>query len=92
MLIYVKPYNTIITAVEGTGDNLLAEDIAEGFKDYWLSSAYRQEGEYIELIDSGQIMTSTLIKDMDRGEKIQRILEYWDLTDGEYNILNEEDE
>jgi hypothetical protein len=92
MLIYVgKPHNKLIATQEGTGDNLFDEDIKEGIVDYWLSSVYQQNGEEIVLVDSGQIMTSTLIKDMDMGEKIQRILEYWDMTDGEYNILEKEE-
>lgn len=92
MLIYVgKPHNKLIATQEGTGDNLFDEDIKEGIVDYWLSSVYQQNGEEIVLVDSGQIMTSTLIKNMDMGEKIQRILEYWDMTDGEYNILEKEE-
>lgn len=92
MLIYVgKPHNKLIATQEGTGDNLFDEDIKEGIVDYWLSSVCQQNGEEIVLVDSGQIMTSTFIKDMDMGEKIQRILEYWDMTDGEYNILEKEE-
>ena len=91
MLIYVEPNNRLITAQEGSGDNLDAQDMADGFVDYWLSSVYMQDGEELTLLDSGQILTGTYIKDMDRGEKIQRLLEYWDMTDGEYTILNEED-
>ena len=92
MLIYVeKPYNKIIAIQEGSGDNLDAQDLEEGLVDYWLSSVYEQDGEDLKLVDSGQILTGTYIQDMDRGEKIQRILEYWEMTDGVYNILNEED-
>lgn len=92
MLIYVgKPHNKLVATQEGTGDNLFDEDIKEGIVDYWLPSVYQQNGEEIVLVDSGQIMTSTLIKDMDMGEKIQRVLEYWDMTDGEYNILEKEE-
>ncbi len=92
MLIYVgEPYNRLIATQEGSGDNLDAQDIAEGYVDYWLSSVYEQDGEEINLVDSGQILTSTEIKDMDRGEKIQRILEYWEMIDGLYNIIEEEE-
>ena len=91
MLIYVeKPYNKIITAQEGSGDNLDAQDLKEGLVDYWLSSVYEQDGEDLKLVDSGQILTGTYIQDMDREEKIRRILEYWDMCDGVHNILNEE--
>ena len=91
MLIYVEPYNKIITSQEGTGDNLLDEDIEAGCVDYWMSSLYEQDGEEINLVDSAQILTGTYIADMDRGEKIQRLLEYWEMTDGTYTILNEKD-
>ena len=89
MLMYVEPYNKLIASQVGTGDNLDAQDIEDGYVDYWLSSVYEQVGEEITLEDSGQILTSTPIEDMDRGEKIQRLLEYWDMTDGTYTILNE---
>ncbi len=88
MLLYVgEPYYTLITAVEGTGDNLLPEDIQEGFVDYFMSSIYEQDGEDITLKDSGQILSGTLIKDMEEGEILQRILEYWEMTDATYTIL-----
>lgn len=89
MLIYVEPHNKLIASQVGAGDNLDAQDIEDGYVDYWLSSVYEQVGEEITLEDSGQILTSTPIEDMDRGEKIQRLLEYWDMTDGTYTILNE---
>lgn len=89
MLIYVEPYNKLIASQVGTGDNLDAQDIEDGYVDYWLSSVYEQDGEELNLVDSGQILTSTYIADMDRGEIIQRLLEYWEMTDGTYTILNE---
>lgn len=97
MLLYIgEPYNSLITAQVGTGDNLTAEDIKEGFKDYWLSSVYTTDGEDITLLDSGQILTSTPITEiingaevqtMDEGEALQRVLEYWEMTDATYTIL-----
>jgi len=88
MLIYVgEPHYKLITAVEGTGDNLDAQDIKYGYVDYWLSSVYEQGGEELNLLDSGQILTSKSIADMDTGEMLQHILEYWEATDAEYTIL-----
>ena len=82
MLIFIgEPHYKIITAEEGTGDNLLAEDIAEGLKDYWMSSMYEQDGEEIKLVDSAQIMTSKLIADMEEDEKLRHIMEYWEVGD-----------
>lgn len=91
MLMYVEPYNKLIASQVGTGDNLDAQDIEDGYVDYWLSSVYEQDGEELNLVDSGQILTSTYIADMDRGEIIQRLLEYWEMTDGTYTILNEKE-
>lgn len=46
MLIWAgEPDYRIITAVEGTGDNLTDEDLKDGYVDYWMTSIYKQEGE-----------------------------------------------
>lgn len=69
MLIYAgDPYNKLITASRGAGDNLTTEDIENGF------------------VDSAQIMTTKLIKDMDEEEQIKTLRDYWELT-GDYVIL-----
>lgn len=78
MLIWVgEPDYKMITAVEGTGDNLTDEDIKDGYIDYWMTSVYKQEGEEIVLEDGGQLLTSTPIKDMDTDEQVERLLDYW---------------
>ena len=38
MILFIRDINKLITAVEGTGDNLTKEDEAEGLKDYMMSS------------------------------------------------------
>lgn len=82
MLIFIgEPHYKIITAEEGSGDNLTAEDIAEGLKDYWMSSVYEQDGDELKLVDAGQIMTSKLIADMEEDEKLRHIMEYWEVGD-----------
>lgn len=87
MLIYFgEPDYVLITAEEGTGDNLLDEDIKEGLVDYYMSSMFNKAGEDIALIDSAQIMTTKLIKDMDEEEQIKILKDYWELT-GDYVIL-----
>lgn len=83
MLIYVKEENVLITAQEGTGDNLLDEDIAEGLKDYMMTSIYEIDGEDIKLQDAGQMMTSVLIKDLETEDVARRLLEYWDIAPDE---------
>lgn len=80
MIIFIRDINKLITAVEGTGDNLLDEDIAEGLKDYMMTSIYRVDGEDVELEDGGQMMTSEYIKDLEAEEIAQRLLDYWGYT------------
>lgn len=88
MLIYVgEPHYKIITSQEGSGDNLDAQDIKDGFVDYLMSSVYEQDGEDIKLVDAGQILSGEFFKDMDSTEVLQRILEYWEMTDATYTIL-----
>lgn len=87
MLIWVgEPDYKMITAVEGTGDNLTDEDIKDGYIDYWMTSIYKQEGEEIVLEDGGQLLTSTPIKDMDTDEQVERLLDYWGCHNN-YSIL-----
>lgn len=88
MLIYVgEPHYKLITVQEGSGDNLDAQDIKDGYVDYWLSSVYEQDGEDINLLDSGQILTSKLIADMEEGEVIKRVLDYWEASNENYVVL-----
>ena len=81
MVIWVKDADRLITAVEGTGDNLTKEDEAEGLKDYMMTSIYRVEGEEVVLEDGGQMMTSVYIKDLETEEVVERLLDYWGLSE-----------
>lgn len=81
MILFIKDINKLITAVEGTGDNLTDEDEAEGLKDYMMTSIYGIDGEDVELEDGGQMMTSEYIKDLEAEEIAQRLLEFWGYTD-----------
>ena len=81
MIIFIKDINKLITAVEGTGDNLTKEDEAEGLKDYMMTSVYGVDGEEISLEDGGQMMTSEYIKDLEAEEIAQRLLDFWGYTD-----------
>lgn len=87
MLVYFgEPDYVLITAEEGTGDNLLDEDVKDGLVDYYMSSMFNKADEDIALVDSAQIMTTKLIKDMDEEEQIKILRDYWELT-GDYVIL-----
>lgn len=91
MIIFIKGINKLITAVEGTGDNLLDEDIAEGLKDYMMTSIYKVDGEDVELEDGGQMMTSEYIKDLEAEEIAHRLLDFWGYTDDSLDWVMVED-
>lgn len=91
MLIYLPETKLLIASQEGTGDNLTNEDVANGLKDYWLSSLYELEGENITLKDSAQIMTSRLVAEIALDEQIAIIKEYWEV-DTQLHIVVEEGE
>lgn len=80
MIIFIKDINKLITAVEGTGDNLTEEDEAEGLKDYMMTSVYSINGDEVVLEDGGQMMTSEYIKDLEQEEVAQRLLDFWGYT------------
>ena len=84
MLIITKDTEKLITIVEGTGDNLLAEDEAEGFVDYVMTSIYEVDGEDINLIDSGQMLSKTSIEDLEEDELVRRVLDYWGLGEEDW--------
>ena len=84
MLIITKDTEKLITIVEGAGDNLTAEDEADGFVDYVMTSIYEVDGEDINLIDSGQMLSKTLIEDLEEDELVRRVLDYWGLGEEDW--------
>ena len=58
--IYVPKFKQIITISEGSGMNLLDEDMDEGFVDY----IYYDQFDYnLSEVDGGQIMLTEMIQD-----------------------------
>lgn len=92
MLIYLKNTNRLITVAVSTGDNLTAEDLDNGFVDYFMSSVYRQEGDELELEDAGQILSSKLVGELSLDEVVDKVLDYWEAKDEEYLILSDKGE
>ena len=84
MLIITKDTEKLITIVEGTGDNLTDEDIKDGYTDYVMTSVYRVDGEDIVLEDSGQMLSQTLIADLEEDELVRRVLNYWGLGEEDW--------
>lgn len=62
MLVYIPEIKEFLMACEGTGDNLLQEDIDKGCCDYVYIETYVYEGFNGELVeaDGGQLMLETL--------------------------------
>lgn len=62
LLAWVKSQKVFLKIQEGTGDNLSAEDIADGMTDYVLWSVFRpadldlDEALDMQLVDSGMLM------------------------------------
>lgn len=59
--VFVPECSEILHIYEGTGDNLLAEDIENGFVDYICYDQYAVESEMPES-DGGQLMSKEMIK------------------------------
>lgn len=58
--IYVPKFKQIITISEGSGMNLLDEDMDEGFVDYIYYDQYDYD---LQEVDGGQIMLTEMIQD-----------------------------
>lgn len=61
--IYVPSVNEIVRIAEGTGDNLLSEDIEEGYIDYIYYDQYLVDVDMSQ-IDGGQIMKTRLLREI----------------------------
>lgn len=84
MLIATKDTEKLISIVKGTGDNLLPEDEKDGFIDYVMTSIYHLDGEDIVLDDSGQLLLSEYVEDLEEEELVKRVLDYWELGGEDY--------
>lgn len=60
--IYVPAVRQIVRICEGTGDNLLHEDINAGYVDYIYYEQYAIETDFPE-VDGGQIMLTELFRE-----------------------------
>lgn len=54
--VYVLKKGQIVFVEEGCGDNLLHEDIAEGYVDYVNYTQFEADGDEIEQYDGGMMM------------------------------------
>lgn len=66
--IYVPGEQQILKISEGTGDNLLEEDSAEGYVDYIYYEQYSREYGFPE-VDGGMVMLTELFRDKYKSTK-----------------------
>lgn len=59
--VFVPSKNQIVRIAEGTGDNLLGEDIEAGYVDYIIYEQYELDQGMPEM-DGGQMMSETLVQ------------------------------
>lgn len=71
---------TFITISEGSGDNLLDEDRAEGFVDYINYSSYELVNNAFSELDGGMALLDKLYVDCTEESLISRILDETDLN------------
>lgn len=62
VFIFVPAVGKIVRIAEGTGDNLLSEDIDEGYVDYIYYDIYNLDSNLTE-DDGGMILTTQLIRE-----------------------------
>ncbi len=88
MLIYTTDKH-IITAVAGTGDNLLPEDIADGYIDYVMCGLYHREDDELVEDDMGQMLSTTNFAELTPDQIAVRLMDYFEVgTD--FEILERE--
>ena len=77
VFIYLPESRQIMKIAEGTGDNLLGEDIEEGYVDYIIYDLYDIEDDF-EQYDGGEKMMRELVRDKYASltEAIPDILEF----------------
>lgn len=62
LYIFIPDENQIIRISEGSGDNLLPEDTAEGYVDYIYYEQYELGGGLLE-VDGGQVLLKDMFRD-----------------------------
>lgn len=76
LFLYVSGKRQIIRIAEGSGDNLLQEDMADGYVDYIYYEQYELSGDIPE-VDGGMILLKEMIRDKYRclADCIQDVLD-----------------
>lgn len=91
---YIPELNRILRVADGTGDNLLPEEVDEGYVDYVYYEIYEPEYGFPE-VDGGMITKKELLADLygSMEEAIPEVIEFhWGCEIG-YTVMKEvEDE
>lgn len=66
--VYVPDFKQIVKITEGTGDNLLEEDIDAGYVDYTYYEQYALEPDFPE-VDGGMILLTTMFRELYKSTK-----------------------
>lgn len=87
-LVYDVERERYVKICEGTGDNLLSEDIEEGYVDYIYYSEYDNISDYAEdnESDGGMVLLKQLYADMRIEDIIKQMQEFGELSK-EYEVL-----
>lgn len=90
---YVPELNRILRVAEGSGDNLIYEDVDEGYVDYIYYEIYEPAYGFPE-VDGGMITKKELLVNIYEcmEEAIPEVLEFHYGFSGEYIVMKEVDE
>ena len=94
IFIFVPSANEIIRIAEGSGDNLLKEDIKEGYVDYIIYEQYELDIDMPES-DGGQVMLTELFREKYTCTEdcVPDVLDMaYDNSELEYIVLEKKDE
>lgn len=89
---YVTELNRILRVAEGSGDNLLPEEVDEGYVDYIYYEIYEPEYGFPE-VDGGMITKKELLVDLYESmeQAIPEVLEFHYGFSGEYTVMKEKE-
>lgn len=90
---YVPELNMILRVAEGTGGNLLPEEVDEGYVDYVYYEIYEPEYGFPE-VDGGMITKKELLVDTygSMEEAIDEVIEFHYGCDLDYIVMKEVEE
>ena len=92
MMVYMPESGLFINAVEGTGDNLLPEDMEEGYVDYVYITIYKWNGDELEEFDGSMMLLKETFEDKygnDNEALVKDVMEFMDFNVSSYVEIKE---